>query len=214
MAKLSSAPQAKSIYGNVRWMSPELLDPERFGFLDSRPTEESDCYALGMVVLEVLSGRAPFMACRDAIVMRKVTEGTHPERPEEAWFTDEVWRTLERFWTPEPLSRPRVKVMFQCLEAASPSWTTLSHLVSSTANSSVGELIKQDSVVTPNVSQVPSASWEITSQSAQDPAMHGVSSGPEDDKQVSSFIYPPDTALTLPLHCFLLLDISSVERVF
>jgi len=38
-------------------MSPELLDPERFGLPDSpeanRPTRRSDCYALGMVIYEV-----------------------------------------------------------------------------------------------------------------------------------------------------------------
>ena len=37
-------------------MSPELLDPERFGMPeseDSRPTKQSDCYALGMVIYEV-----------------------------------------------------------------------------------------------------------------------------------------------------------------
>jgi len=34
-------------------MSPELLDPERFGSSDDRPTKQSDCYALGMVVYEV-----------------------------------------------------------------------------------------------------------------------------------------------------------------
>jgi len=36
-------------------MSPELLDPERFGFDkdDRRPTKQADCYALGMVVYEV-----------------------------------------------------------------------------------------------------------------------------------------------------------------
>ena len=41
--------------GTVRWMSPEFLDPERFGILGSegRPTRESDCYALGMVIYEV-----------------------------------------------------------------------------------------------------------------------------------------------------------------
>ena len=35
-------------------MSPELLDPPRFGS-DGRPTPESDCYALGMVIYEVSS---------------------------------------------------------------------------------------------------------------------------------------------------------------
>ena len=42
--------------GTCRWMSPELLDPERFGIPESeddRPTRQSDCYALGMVIYEV-----------------------------------------------------------------------------------------------------------------------------------------------------------------
>ena len=42
--------------GTCRWMSPELLDPERFGMPESennRPTRQSDCYAIGMVIYEV-----------------------------------------------------------------------------------------------------------------------------------------------------------------
>ena len=39
--------------GTLRWISPELLYPERFGNSDGRPTTRSDCYALGMVVYEV-----------------------------------------------------------------------------------------------------------------------------------------------------------------
>ena len=42
--------------GTYRWMSPELLDPERFEMPkseDNRPTRQSDCYALGMVIYEV-----------------------------------------------------------------------------------------------------------------------------------------------------------------
>ena len=42
--------------GTRRWMSPELLDPEGFGIPeseDNRPTRQSDCYALGMVIYEV-----------------------------------------------------------------------------------------------------------------------------------------------------------------
>ena len=42
--------------GTTRWMSPELLDPGRFGVPESegdRPTRQSDCYALGMVIYEV-----------------------------------------------------------------------------------------------------------------------------------------------------------------
>jgi serine/threonine protein kinase len=39
--------------GSWRWMSPELLDPELFGVQGDRPTRQSDCYALGMVIYEV-----------------------------------------------------------------------------------------------------------------------------------------------------------------
>ena len=39
--------------GTIRWISPELLYPAMFGLDDSRPTKQSDCYALGMVVYEV-----------------------------------------------------------------------------------------------------------------------------------------------------------------
>ena len=39
--------------GTIRWTSPELLDPERFGLEGDRPTRESDCYAFGMVIYEV-----------------------------------------------------------------------------------------------------------------------------------------------------------------
>jgi len=46
--------------GTARWMSPELIAPERFGFKISRPTRASDCYALGMVIYETVSGKLPF----------------------------------------------------------------------------------------------------------------------------------------------------------
>ena len=49
--------------GTPRWMSPELLDPDRFGITDCRPTKQSDCYALGMVVYEVrVNATAPTSA--------------------------------------------------------------------------------------------------------------------------------------------------------
>jgi len=52
-------------------MSPELLDPERFGIPESegdRPTRQSDCYALGMVIYEV-GARASEFAVVDSQLM-------------------------------------------------------------------------------------------------------------------------------------------------
>lgn len=45
-------------------MSPELLDPERFGMPeseDNRPTRQSDCYALGMLIYEVSGCKVLFV---------------------------------------------------------------------------------------------------------------------------------------------------------
>jgi len=109
-------------------MSPELLDPERFGFEKCRRTKESDCYALGMVILEVLSGQVPFSRVGPLIVMRKVIDGDRPGRPqgvEGPWFTDGLWETLERCWLPIPMSRPAVEVVLDCLKRVSPAWRPL-----------------------------------------------------------------------------------------
>jgi len=112
--------------GTTRWMSPELLDPDRLGFKDSRPTQESDCYALGMVILEVLSGQAPFAQLKDFVVMRKVTEGERPGRPEGAegtQFTDDLWQMLNQCWETQPGSRPSIQDILECLERVSGTWT-------------------------------------------------------------------------------------------
>ena len=101
--------------GTTRWMSPELLHPQEFGFEQSRPTEKSDCYALGMVILEVLIEQPPFSRDKDFVVMRKVIEGERPERPEGPWFTDGLWSILEQCWFPQPQDRPNVEVVLGCL---------------------------------------------------------------------------------------------------
>lgn len=65
------------------WTSPELLDPEKFGLKESRPTEASDCYALGMVIYEVISGQKPFASWEGPVVIRKVLDGKRPGDLEE-----------------------------------------------------------------------------------------------------------------------------------
>jgi serine/threonine protein kinase len=105
--------------GAARWTSPELLHPEYFDLEDSQPTKESDRYSLGMVILEVLSSQPPFALHGDFIIIQKVTEGEHPERPEEARLTNDLWRTLEQCWSRQPKDRPTVEAVLRCLEHAS-----------------------------------------------------------------------------------------------
>ena len=110
-------------------MSPELFYPEDFGLEDSRRTKYSDCYALGMVIYEVLSGQVPFSRYDTFAVIAKVTRGDRPGRPQEAegkWFTDVIWRVLECCWAPRRDERPSIEDVLQVLEEASRSWTPLS----------------------------------------------------------------------------------------
>ena len=107
-------------------MSPELLTPEKFDLKNGRQTRRSDCYALGMVMYEVLSGRAPFFRYHGYSVVVEIVNGERPRRPqgeEGGWFTDGIWSTLERCWRPTPRDRPSIKLVLQQLEMASRSWT-------------------------------------------------------------------------------------------
>jgi hypothetical protein len=95
--------------GTTRWMSPELFYPEEFGMQEGRPTKASDCYALGMVMYEVLSGQLPFADYKNPYVIPlKIVEGNRPGRPqgkEGELFTDEIWDILELCWKPQPRDR-------------------------------------------------------------------------------------------------------------
>lgn len=39
--------------GTTRYMAPELLKPDAYGFLRCSPSKQSDMYAVGMVIYEV-----------------------------------------------------------------------------------------------------------------------------------------------------------------
>jgi len=100
-------------------MGPELIAPQRFGFKNSRPTKSSDCYALGMVIYETISGHLPFHEHTDLEVFVKVLDGERP--PRELRFTDSLWRVLELCRKPHPNDRPSIEEILQCLETEPPS---------------------------------------------------------------------------------------------
>ena len=102
-------------------MSPELMAPENFNS-NGRPTKASDCYALGMVIFEVLSGETPFSPHSNPLIMKKVLDGERPERPRGeggALFTDTIWEISELCWKHEPGERTNAKAVLRCLEGAS-----------------------------------------------------------------------------------------------
>ena len=94
-------------------MSPELIDPQQFGFKNSRPTEFSDCYALGMVIYETISGQLPFHEYTNLTVFVKVLEGKRPSR--QSGFVDNLWEMVELCWAPQTAARPKIEDVLQRL---------------------------------------------------------------------------------------------------
>ena len=114
---LSSSSHAQG--GTYRWMSPERIAPEQFGFKDGRPTIPSDCHALGMVIYETISGSPPFYKHTNFQVYTKILKGEKPHRGVR--FTEDLWKMLERCWAIEPKKRPGIEEVLQCLETDSGS---------------------------------------------------------------------------------------------
>ena len=108
-----------TLYGIPQFLSPELLAPSYFGLKHSRQTGESDCYALGMVIYQVLNGRMPFFQDRPTEVMSRIMDGRRPERPEGntgKLFTDDIWEILELCWKHQPGDRISAKDVLLRLE--------------------------------------------------------------------------------------------------
>ena len=114
---ISSTSQGQG--GTIRWMGPELLMPQQFGFDKCRLTEASDCYALGMVIYETISGKVPFHECMEVVVFARVVLGEHPSRC--AAFPEDVWETMKLCWTSRPHDRPGIADILRRLGAASNS---------------------------------------------------------------------------------------------
>lgn len=106
----------------IQWMSPELLHPNMFGLGERRLTRQSDCYALGMVMYEVISGQPPFPQYLFHVAAWKVLEGERPRRPREegTLFTDGIWGILELCWKAQPGDRISAKAVLMGLEGNPP----------------------------------------------------------------------------------------------
>ena len=111
--------EGPSMGTSIQWMSPELLVPTEFGLTERRSTKASDCYAFGMTVYEVLSGRIPFSQYYLFGIVGMVLEGHRPMRPQGAqgvWFTDTIWRMLEFCWISRPAERLDARTILLYLE--------------------------------------------------------------------------------------------------
>ena len=129
----------------MRFMSPELLVPSKFGMKDLVPTPEADVYAFGLVVfqvckhgrshrlfsyfVQVLTGEIPFLGVRQTELGYAVAVGKRPDKPANAaaiGFSDSLWDFVQRCWDGDTNVRPKVAEVAAYLKKAAAKWDGLS----------------------------------------------------------------------------------------
>ncbi|RGB40087.1 kinase-like domain-containing protein, partial [Rhizophagus diaphanus] len=88
----------KTLYGVLPFVAPEVLRGKEF-------TEKSDVYGFGMVMSEIISGKAPFADKDDGLYLTiDICKGERPLIPE---YAPEPYAALMKLcWDPDPTKRP------------------------------------------------------------------------------------------------------------
>ena len=146
MADLGTVILSESVVssqGTLVWMSPELLNLPPSS--KDRPTRESDCYALGMVIYEVgrlhslrrslvyayqvLTGLRPFYhfhAYKSVFAtVLAILRGERPEKPldaESLGFTATLWGLVESCWSESGSTRPTARQLLDYFSSPSLTW--------------------------------------------------------------------------------------------
>ncbi|CAE6444542.1 unnamed protein product [Rhizoctonia solani] len=99
----------------VRYTAPEILKEE------TKITTEGDVYALGMTILEAITGRVPYEGNLEVAVIQKAISGIHPARPEQHIPTNEkqadaIWGLLKECWASDPGRRPSATMVVDRLK--------------------------------------------------------------------------------------------------
>ncbi|TDL15973.1 kinase-like protein [Rickenella mellea] len=101
--------------GSLKWMAPELHNPEAGGLDRFSRTKASDIYALGCTILEVYTGRAPFSDVSGAAVPNLVAhQSLRPERPCE--ISPDRWSLIEDCWRQNHADRKTVEQVLELME--------------------------------------------------------------------------------------------------
>ncbi|CAE6451140.1 unnamed protein product [Rhizoctonia solani] len=104
LGSIGSTEQSKK--ANVRWLAPEIVHGEPM-------SQAGDSYSLGMTILEVISGMAPYTKTGVAELWEIISTGKpspFPERPMDVIPNNQhgnrLWTFLHSCWNPNRASRP------------------------------------------------------------------------------------------------------------
>ncbi|CAE6470570.1 unnamed protein product [Rhizoctonia solani] len=94
---------------SIRWAAPEIVSGE------VQRSFEADIHALGMTILEVITGSPPYTPLSGIATIAKIMTNTHPTRPGSIPFgvkqADLLWSLLTSCWNPNPEARPSASKM-------------------------------------------------------------------------------------------------------
>ncbi|KAF9228878.1 kinase-like protein [Gyrodon lividus] len=93
---------SSSVNGTTRWAAPEIFTMQDDESSVWVPTEQSDIYSFGSIILQVLSGEVPYADLkRDVQVLLALSQGVKPSRPQTPWLNDRFWDFIQRCWLTE-----------------------------------------------------------------------------------------------------------------
>ncbi|CAE6486873.1 unnamed protein product [Rhizoctonia solani] len=111
-ASLKFTSQAHTLGLSLRWAAPELFKED-----SKQLSRKSDVYALGMTILEAITGSEPYAGVQNLGVLLMVTQTKlHPPRPRAIPQGDDcanrLWLLLTNCWAYEPQDRPEAIDVF------------------------------------------------------------------------------------------------------
>ncbi|KAG2115777.1 kinase-like domain-containing protein [Suillus discolor] len=103
----SQASWTSTLKGNMRWMAPELLVPEKEDGSPTRPSEQSDIFSFGGIMLQVLTNKIPYYYLpNDAAIVLCIARSETPSRARYPELLEKYWTFMEQCWSTDPRDRP------------------------------------------------------------------------------------------------------------
>ncbi|KAG1753106.1 kinase-like domain-containing protein [Suillus occidentalis] len=120
LAEIPTPPQPSGgVRSAVRWTDPQLFEAQTGEINPYTPTEQTDIYSIGSILLQLLTGSIPYYDIKENIrVLVLSARGVKPRCPQDAVVTSAQWNFIQRCWSPRGLSsRPTVEEIDVFLES-------------------------------------------------------------------------------------------------
>jgi len=106
--------------GPSRWYAPEtILSLKKESSKPPIASKPADIFAFAMLAMEVFTGEVPFENMKNNSVDAQIVGGKRPDKPlaaEQLGLTEEMWKYIEKCWSPKPDKRPNIDEVVRAWE--------------------------------------------------------------------------------------------------